>query len=888
MPLTPGTRLGSYEVLTSLGAGGMGEVYRARDTELDRAVALKVLPATFAADGDRVMRFEREAKTLASLNHPNIAAIYGLERSGSTTALVMELVEGEDLSALIARGPIAPADVLPIARQIAEALESAHEQGIIHRDLKPANVKVRDSGTVKVLDFGLAKALDANASSAAADARPTMTSPAPFDFGSGRPEQSRGAITSKGMILGTAAYMSPEQARGRPVDKRADIWAFGVVLFEMLTGRQLYQGESVSEVLAAVIKDIPDLSVLPPATPRALRTIIERCLDRDPRKRLRDIGEARILLESPAALDAGSTAAPITPAPTGRSSFLWATALAAALAIGAGAAWALKQSPAADLPVRRLEIQTPDRLRVVEAAISPDGRAVAFSTVQKAWIRRLDRAEPIEIPGGGPVRAFFWSADGSQLGFQARGHLWKVPGSGGTPVEIGSVARDFSVAGGAMWLPGDRIVYSTGGSGLLEISAEGGETKRLLDPDAKTGLDFHEPSALPDGKGVLFVPHGTTGGMMAIDLFDGHTRREIYKSSSRLRYPVYSPTGHLLFSRDGSIWAVAFDLATGTTSGEPFLVVADSGRPTVSSDGTLVVLPEAAPSDLQLVWVSREGQPIAPLGRGGIAIRFPHLSPDGRQVAVQIAEGTQSDIYIFDVLKGTDRRLTFEPGADVNPVWSPDSKYVVYGCDAAVCARPADGSGNRVKLIDDARLPAVSHDGKSLLFVRENAGGPDIFLVEMGAMGFVAPATGTPRLLVTGFGRQLFAGVSPDGKLLAYESMETGESEIFITTFPAGQGKWQVSKNGGGSPRWSGSGDRLYFDSANHMMESFIERTPSPAAGTPKDLFAGEGLAVRLVTFGFDRSLDDSRFLLPRPTNALSDIGALMLIEQWAKAHVRK
>jgi eukaryotic-like serine/threonine-protein kinase len=257
-------------------------------------------------------------------------------------------------------------------------------------------------------------------------------------------------------------------------------------------------------------------------------------------------------------------------------------------------------------------------------------------------------------------------------------------------------------------------------------------------------------------------------------------------------------------------------------------------------------------------------------------------------VAVQISEGAESDIYIFDVLKATDRRLTFEPGSDASPAWSPDSKYVVYGCGGAACARPADGSGDRVRLIDDARSPTVSHDGKTLLFVRQNGGGPDIFLVELGPMGFGAPATGAPRPFVTGPGRQVFAEVSPDGKLVAYESMETGESEVFITTFPAGQGKWQVSKAGGGSPRWSRSGDRLYFDSVNHLMESLIERTPAPAAATPVDLFAGDGLAVRLVTFGFDRSPDDTRFLVPRPTSALSDIGGLLLIEQWAKAHVRK
>jgi dipeptidyl aminopeptidase/acylaminoacyl peptidase len=852
----------------------MGEVYRARDTELDRGVALKVVPAGFAADADRVMRFEREAKTLATLNHPGIAAIYGLQRSGSTTALVMELVEGDDLSGLIARGPIAPAEAVSIARQIAEALEAAHEQGIIHRDLKPANVKVRNDGTVKVLDFGLAKALDRQDADAEASALQTITSP---------------AITERGLILGTAAYMSPEQARGKAVDKRTDIWAFGVVLFEMLTGRQLYRGDSVQDVLAAVIKDSPDLGLLPSATPPALRAILARCLERDPRRRLRDIGEARIQLESPAALDAGAAAPAFSPPPARRASPLWAASLAAALAVGAGAGWVLKQPPAIELPVRRVEIQTPDRLRAIEAAISPDGRAVAFASVQKAWIKRLDRAEPFEIVNAGQIRAFFWSPDSTQLGFQARGHLWRVPATGGTPVEIGAVPRDLSVAGGAMWLPGNRIVYATGASGLLEISADGGETRRLLDPDPRTEVDFHEPSALPDGRGFLVIPHRAIGGMMVIELFDGRTRREIYRSSSRLRYPVYSPTGHLLFSRDGSIWAIAFDLATGTVAGEPSLVASDAGRPTVSADGTLVVLPEAAPSDLQLVWTTREGKPIAPLGRGGVPIRYPRLSPDGRQVAVQIGELAQSNIHIVDVAKGTDRRLTFESGPNSYPVWSPDGKRVMYRCGPALCARPADGSGGPVKLLDEARDPAVSPDGKLLLFTREDGSSlADIYVVELGTEGLAAPATGSPKLLVTAAGRQINPEVSPDGTLLAYESTESGENEIYMTTLPAGQGKWQVSDAGGGSPRWSRSGDRLYFDSANHLMESFIERTPAPSAGTPVDLFAAESIAVRLVTFGFDRAVDDRRFLVPRPTNASSDIGALLLIEQWAKALASK
>ena len=875
----------------------MGEVYRARDTKLGRDVALKILPPTFAADadprredargaagsaspraastGDRLARFEREARTLAALNHPNIAHVYDAGTEAAGAYLVMELVDGDDLTTLIARGPMAASDVMPIAKQIVDALEAAHEFGIMHRDLKPANIKVRADGTVKVLDFGLAKVIAPEGAMTTADA--TVTSP---------------ALTQAGLILGTAAYMSPEQARGRPVDKRADIWAFGAVLFEMLTGRRLYDGDTVSEVIAAVIKDTPDLGALPATTPTTVRALIARCLERDPRRRLRDIGEARVALESTDGLAVGVAAAAVADSSgaassTARFPLPWIAGLATMLAIGAVAAWNLKPARPIDLPIRRFEIHTPDRLRVVEAAISPDGRAVAFSTVQKAWIKQLDRAEPIEIPGGG-VRAFFWSPDSRQVGFQAKGRLWKLPASGGTPMEIGAVPRELGVAGGVVWLPGDRIVYATGGSPLYEIGADGGETKTWLAPDPKAELDFHEPSAMPDGRGILFIPHRTSGPMMKIDLFDGRERREIFTSTGRLRYPMYSPTGHLLFSRDGSIWAVGFDAATATVSGQPFLVVADSGRPTVSADGTLVVVPEGAPSELQLTWVGRDGKTTEPFGRGGVAIRAPRLSPDGRHVVAHIADGSQSDLYVFDVAKGSDRRLTFEPGADNNPVWSADGKYIVYHCGSAICSRAADGSGQPITLIDDATLPAVSRDGKSLLFVRDSGPmGQDIFLVEMGPSGYAAPAAGTPKLLVSALGRQIAADVSTDGTLLAYESTESGESEVYITTFPGGQGKWQVSKSGGTMPRWSRTGDRLYFESANHLMEATIDRTPAPAPGTPVDLFAGEALALRFVTFGFDRGLDDKRFLVPRPTNAMTDIGGVLLIEQWAKAHRR-
>jgi len=876
MSLAPGTRLGVYEILSPLGAGGMGEVYRAHDGRLNRDVAIKVLPEIFTADPDRLARFTREAQTLARLNHPNIAAIYGLEESGSLRALIMELVAGDDLAAIIRRGPVPLAETLAIARQTADALEAAHELGIIHRDLKPANVKVRPDGTVKVLDFGLAKVLAPEGaedlSGAAIANSPTLTARA----------------TQHGVILGTAAYMAPEQAKGKTVDKRADIWACGVVLYEMLTGRRLFYGEDTSDVLAAVLTREVNWTALPADVPARLRALLRDCLVRDPKHRLRDIGDARRVIDQVIACepDVFIPLPSSVPKPAWQRVLTWAASLAAMLALGAGTGWWLK--PAPDLRVRHFSIQAPDRRHVTDAAISPDGKAVVFMTAQRAWVQHLDQAEPQEIPTAGGARGLFWSPDSSFIGYQTRGHLWKVPLAGGAAIDIGAVPTEFSSAGGAAWLSNDRIWYTTGFSGLLEIPAQGGAPRALLDPDATTEVDFHEASPLPDGQGVLFVSHPVTGRFGALQLFDGRQRYNLMDEDDPIRQPVYSPSGHILFGRGGGVWAIKFSLADRKVSGEPFLVAASASRASISSDGTLTTLPEGASSDQQLTWFDHDSKVAGTVGRNGLVLRSPRLSPNGRQVVATVV-GPNTDLFVFDVEKGTDRRLTFEPGPDLNGVWSADGKHIVYQCDQAICARPSDGSGERVVLLPGpAEFPQVSPDSKHLVFVRNQPKtSSDLLIVPVGPAGLTAATTEAPKPLVAAERVQSRFDISPDGKFVAYESNESGSAEIYITTFPGGVGKWQVS-HGGAGPKWSREGNRIFYIAADRLMEVAVDRAPAPTAGMPRGLIFGPEIGARILVVGFEPSADTTRFLIPRSSSSDTEGGSVHFVEQWIKEHPQK
>jgi eukaryotic-like serine/threonine-protein kinase len=870
MTLATGTRLGSYEVLAPIGEGGMGEVYRARDTRLDRDVAIKILPELFAADPDRLMRFEREAKALAALNHPNIAHVYGVEESPGGRALVMEFVEGEDLAQQLARGPLPVDQALAVAREVAAALEAAHEAGIVHRDLKPANLKVRADGTVKVLDFGLAKATEPTRGGADAAHSPTFTSP---------------ALTQMGVLLGTAAYMAPEQARGKAVDKRADIWAFGCVLYELLTGRVAFAGETITDSLAAIMTRDLDLDALPAGTPPGVRRLLARCLERDPKQRLRDIGEARIALDPGAfAHDPASAGVVAASMPSRGRTWLWLGAMLAAVTATGFLAWQARAP--ADPPLRRFMVPTPGDATPQAAAISPDGDAIAFVAGERVWLQRLDQFTPVEVASSAGANAVFWSPDGAFVGFQARGQLWRMAVAGGAPIAIGRVPQEFTAAGGVAWLEDGRIVFTTGGTGLLQVPAEGGTATPLLEIDPDTEADFHNVSALPGGRGLLFVQHPAAESQsFRIELFipsDG-SRRIVHERGPNVGRPIYSPTGHVLFEQAGGVWMVPFSLDQLQPSGTPTLLMADARAPSVSRDGTLVMLPgNRGSADARLTWVDHSGTRGATLGQTNLAVAHPRISPDGRLVAATVGAGDNADIWVFDVERGTDRRLTFESGRDALPSWTPDSGHVVYHCGTSVCARRADGTGARIELVDNA-LPVspavVSPDARWLVFVRETRPAvPDLWIVELPAGGPTTPVTATPRPLIRGERLQRNPDISPDGRFIAYVSSEEGVFAVYVSRFPEGDGKWEVSRGFGAWPRWAPAGDALYFSDGLSRIAR-MEVDPS-AAFQPGPIAARIPVGGAFAQ-GFDVSADAQRVLLPLSPGEQGRPGSLLVVQNW-------
>jgi serine/threonine-protein kinase len=679
MGLTAGTRLGPYEVLSALGSGGMGEVYRARDRKLDRDVAIKILPEALAADLERIARFEREAKTLAALNQPYIAQIYGLEESNGVRALVMELVEGPTLADRIGHGPIPLDEALPIAKQIAEALEAAHEQGIIHRDLKPANIKVRADGMVKVLDFGLAKALDAAASSAGgATMSPTLSIHA----------------TQAGLILGTAAYMAPEQARGKSVDKRADIWAFGCVLYEMLTGRRAFDGDDISTTLAAVLKTDPDRSALPPATPPSLRRLLSRCLDKDPKERLRDIGEARVAITrllSGVAEESGP-ASTVLQAPWWRVMTITAATLLVGSLGTAAIISLIGRSTVARPRVSRLNITQPTGAELTnngvtrDIALTPDGSRLIYvgANGTTLFVRALNQLDATPLVHGVGPRDPFVSPDGQWVGFfEGPFTLKKVAISGGPAVLVTQIA---SAERGATWAADGTIIFATASTttGLQRVSASGGVPSVLTRPDRGQGEATHLwPQLLPAGEAVLYTVTAPTGGIDAasiavLDLRSGRTTILLRGGSCA----QYVPSGHLVYAAAGALRAIGFDATRAIVVGQSTLIVprvltttAGDANAVLASDGTLVYVGGAGSGVARtLVWVDRQGheRPVAAPPRG---YQYPRVSPDGTRV-VMMAPEQGVDLWLWDLVRPTLTRLTFDPADDVNPVWTPDGRVV--------------------------------------------------------------------------------------------------------------------------------------------------------------------------------------------------------------------
>ncbi|MCA1582975.1 MAG: protein kinase [Acidobacteria bacterium] len=848
MSLSPGTRLGPYEVVAPIGVGGMGEVYRARDGKLHREVAIKVLPEAFARDAERLARFRREAQVLASLNHPHIASIYGLEESGGVEALVLELVEGETLAERIARDTIPVDEASKIACQIAEALAAAHEKGIIHRDLKPANVKLTADGEVKVLDFGLAKLLIDEPRPIDATHSPTIT-----------------AATQAGVVLGTAAYMSPEQARGKTVDKRADIWAFGAVLFETLTGKKAFAGETVSDTLAAILTKEPDWAALPAGTPRSIRRVVRRCLNRDRNLRFHDIADARIELQEPSEPPAVAASRPGVP--------WWV--LAAAVLVAAGlAALALRGTgPPTELPLRKLEIAAPflDVDGANPISLSPDGTRIAYSADGRLWIRDLRQLEAREVPGSSGAGAPFWSPDGSFVGFASEKKLWKMSSGGGDRTAVAELSGEVNRASGVAWDSASRIVFSLGFTGLLQAPADGGKSTPLLEPDPKTDADFHTPGTLPGGRGVLFVVHRAPQGPDTIAALAGGARKTLLQlPGEHLWHPTYSPSGHLLFRRDApyrGVWAVAFSLSRLEAVGSPFLVAQNAKFPAAASNGALAFSRGPFETLTRLVWKDRNGREVGTVGEPGFFTPLPALSPDGRRLAIAISEEERTEIWILDLERGTRRRLTAEgvsPGAA--PVWSPSGDRIAYqtGGDQdslAIWMRPAD-AGGEARLIARGMGGCFTPDGKAFVYSTLAGMGTEFNLayVRFGA-------DTEPVVLARAPGTQAEPAVSPDGRYVAYSSWLAGRSEVEIRPFPSGEGKWQVSSDGGRSPKWGRNGDELFYARDNDIMAVEVKTSPTLSLGPPRKLFTREQSGAKVEWFGilmdgFETGEDAGRFLM--------------------------
>ncbi len=890
LTLTPGQSLGRYRLAEQIGEGGMGVVWKASDTTLGRDVAVKILPDEFAADPERLARFDREARLLASLNHPNVAAIHGLETAGAVRFLVMELAQGEDLRARLARGAVPVGEAIAAAVPIAEALESAHDRGIVHRDLKPANVVISPDGRVKLLDFGLAKLfLDETdlGSSPHLSKSPTIS----------------GAMTGANVILGTAAYMSPEQARGRAVDRRADIWAFGVVLFEMLTGRQLFQGETISDTLAAVLKTDPDWGALPGETPARVRALLRRCLERDPRRRLRDIGEARILLEDVLAGKSEEPAAAAGQAvPARRAGVSIVPIVLAALVAGALAGLFVGRSlraPAPGVPHRKFVLPAREGLAPAGPTISPDGRAVAYVAGDRLWVHPLDALDPKEIASDQGMHDCFWSPDGKTVAYLVGSRICKVPAAGGEKQTISDTRNGFTAGSGATWRDDGGILLSHAEEdGLLEVSSLGGDARAVLLPDTTKEGDFHEPHALPRGRGVIFAAHRKEGIDNITLWANGKSKTLLELPGQIVARPSYSPTGHILFERSPNnrgVWALPFSLDRLEATGEPFVVVPGGSAPSASMDGTLVCLSGAEGGALQLVWVDRggvdQGPPIDTALQG---IPFPTISPDERLLSINSTAADNDDLWIIDAARGTKTRLTADDGQEYFGRWTPAGDRIIYqggkkGCSGADCwsilARRTDGSGVADTL---ARgwLPNVSPDGRHVFFCRINRGSAGWDIDYVSTEGKSGP---TP--LIESKDRKFDARVSPDGRYFAYVSEETGHREVYLKRFPTGEGKWQVSVSGGMWPKWSGAGDRLFYVRGDDIMEVEVSLGAAPVLGKPEKVFTRAPLPVPGILgwdHDYDVTPDGERFVILKSAGGPGRQAGALVIQNWAAEFAAK
>jgi serine/threonine-protein kinase len=896
MPLSSGTRLGPFEILGLLGAGGMGEVYRARDARLGRDVAIKVLPDALALDAERLARFEREARLLASMSHPGIAAIHGLEDTGGRPALVMELVEGPTLAERLERGPLEEDEVLAVARQLAEALEYAHDRGIVHRDFKPANIKLRPDGVAKVLDFGLARALAPEPASGSADVSrsPTIT----------------GRMTTAGVILGTAAYMAPEQARGRDADRRADIWAFGAVLFEMLTAKRAFAGETVSDTLAAVMRDEPDWSALPAGISPRWRRLLGRCLAKDPRARLQAIGEARIALGDGADADAaipGATAA-ASGARSGNSHAprLVTLGLLAGLVLGVAGDALVRRSPPLPGAVE-VSMMLPPGQRFGgdrgyhSFCLSPDGRAVACAIVGPAGsvlhVRRLDRREDLELPVTESVRNMFFSPDGEWIGYFNSQSLCKVSVRGGAPTVLASTGQDR----GGTWLSDGSIVFSADVTvPLMRIAATGGTPTPVTVLDTTRRERTHRfPSALAGGPWVVFTVGRTDspGGyddspIDAVNVKTGE-RRNLVKGARRA---IWAPPGYLVFDRAGDLYAMRINPRDPRAGSEPQPVLghvegetsSGAGFFDISNDGTLAwVRAEGGSDQREIGWMDREGRWTPTKFAPGPYFDV-QVSPEGSRVLVSAGPGGgASDLWVGDLASGAMNRLTY--GNTANPGrWLRDGTSMVYakgdsGGGTSIVVRRLDGAGGE-RTLDHKPWPmlvtGLTPDGARVLYCDYGLAQGRLRIASISG----APDARELRADPANERNEQAASVSPDGRWLAYVSNRTRREEVYVCSFDGAGGRWQVSTRGGGGVRWGRDSRELFFvEQGNErlMRVSLQVAGTELVVGQPEPLFTASPSPTEPTYRDFDYDRAHDRFLFTRPPAGVNERREIALSLGW-------
>ena len=880
-----GRKIGPYEVLAKIGEGGMGEVYRARDTTLGRYVAIKVLPASVASDSERLVRFDREARLLATLNHPHIATIHGIEQSDDVRALVLELIDGPTLADRIAQGPLPVAEALGLAGQIADALDAAHARGVIHRDLKPANIKVNPEGQVKVLDFGLAKAFSEDSLDPDSPELPTVTI----------------AHTREGVVLGTIAYMSPEQARGQRVDKRTDIWAFGCVLFEMLTGKRPFPGATTSDTIAAILEREPDWSLLPRSAPPEVTHLVRRCLEKDIRRRLRDIGDARTDLE------ASSRASATSSVPTGGGArrlpplvmpLVTAAAVLAAVLLVAWRTGFLGSSTPSSVsgPLMRFVERLPDGLQLAPGpafALPPDGRRIAYVAIRNGvrtiYIRELGDPSPRALAGTEGADQPFFSPDGRSIAFFAEGKLKKIAVTGGAPL----VLCDATNPRGGAWLLDNSIVFAPSpASVLLRVPATGGTPEAMSTLDRQLNEASHRwPHTLPGGHAILYAAGPT---VTARDWIEAHIVAQSLDTGQRRQivphgtFPHFAPSGHLLFVQSGIVYAQAFDPDRLDVAGDAFPILNRTTRGgginggsvewTTSSSGVMAYV-RGFDTEPQIVLVDRRGNERV-LQQAGAYYGGPRLSPDGRQVAVTVAGAVDSEVWLLDIVRNTSSPLT-SGGRNLWPVWSPDGTRVAYASSRAgstnVYWRRADGAGAEEQLTSAQHTYFPnSWSAHHAAIVLSGTGAQYSVLVSL------LPLQGSRQPMPVPIeGAALVPGFSADGQWLAYVSSISGRNEVYVRPYPGPGAAIQVSTSGGDEPLWARQGHELFFRRDEAMMSVDVRPVGSRVSvGPERKLFSGR-YATGGVRTGYDISPDGQSFLMLKLVQPRENLSQFDLVVNW-------